>query len=632
MNTADRDAEQQRNLYEWACRRMAELVPGWSDAIPSDPSVAILELAAGLSALQQRRWAQTDPAHYRACRKLLGGKRRARTPAALMARPLNDTGVYGGQRFWVDGVPYEAEARRPAAGEVSEVWIGAGPQRRRWEPGRPLCAEGETLRLEIVFTRRQPAGVPVRLWCGVEAEPGRVPPNADTEPPLTWQAEAGDENSWRKIVLRDETCGLLQSGFWNLTADRPFSALRVTARGSPEGQPRLRWFVLEPVWLEQCLTRSAAADLPPPYQIPEGWMGSRILRYFLPAGDGGWREAAGLFARDGQVAGWTGDPPAVIRVVSAQPDFLLERPVRAIADEEISLEEEGVLPERLRLMVREGDRWYDCPLCEPDPARTLPCGCRWVEERRALCFGDGRDYRVPADGAVLLAACAVTRGREGNGAAGLLRQADTRLMALAPAAGGCDRETEQEAFLRTVQEQDEPLRAVTLQDYEQLARQTPGLALGQVHALAHRAQAGVTVLAKPLSPQPLPTLTPWQTGRLRAWLERYRMIGVPVRVQSPRYMPLAVTLPLRVSEPVEESVIRAAVLEQTDGVRGPREFGAEVSGAALFAALGRLEHVIEVTSLELRPLAGGARRAPDGTVRLKPDMLPWLKQLDVTQT
>ena len=625
----------QKDLYEQACRRMAEMVPGWSDDIPSDPAVAILELASYLSDMQNDRWNLVGPAHYLAYLKLLGGAPRERAPAVLLARSVGERQPYRGQRFWVDGVSYEAAGRRAADGEIDFVLAQCDARQTKWRPGEILCLDGKEVRLRLSFTCELPKQTPIHIWCALAPEPGRVPPDGDTPAPVALIAQAKDGAAWRDVAMEDGTCGLLQSGYWTITADVPVTDLCVTVQGRLEGLPRIQQLVLEPVRLEQRLTRSAMEDLLPPFCLPEGWEGNRALHYFLPADEGGWKEAPELWSDGGRVAGWTGRPPQVIRVISAEPDFAFEFSLQPIACEGIALGEDGILPESLRLMVREEGVWYDCPVREPDPCKTLERGCRWDGERKTLCFGDGRDFRIPAGGTLLVASCATTLGSEGNGASGVLSQGGVQLLALSPAAGGCDRQSAKDAFYRIAREQAQPLRAVTLEDYELLARKTPGLALGQIHAVARRRQgkkeAGVTVLARPLSREPLPVLTPWQTKRLQDWLDQFRMIGVPVFVQSPRYVPISVTVSLRVSAPVDGEVIRTAVSELTDGVSGRVHFGAEVSYTALLAALGGLESVIAVTALELRALSGGVRRTQDGGIRLQPDMLPYLKELQVTQ-
>ena len=43
MYALNLDGSSWQELYRHACDRMAQLVPGWSDEIPSDPAVAALK-------------------------------------------------------------------------------------------------------------------------------------------------------------------------------------------------------------------------------------------------------------------------------------------------------------------------------------------------------------------------------------------------------------------------------------------------------------------------------------------------------------------------------------------------------------------------------------------------------------
>lgn len=628
MKPIDLHTLRQEAFYRRAAARMAESCPGWSDEFPSDPVVAVLELASCLSDLQGGYINAVESAHYAAFLSLLGGRAAERAPAVMLARSVGPRRPWPGQRFWIDGVPYEAAAGTAEAGEIKRAVLERGGHTVPWDMSLPLSLEdGDRLCLEL--SEPLPAGRPARLWCGVRPEAGRTPPERDTPPPVELRADAlGRDGGWMELSVEDGSRGLLQSGFWLLTPGADVRALRLAWDGSFEGRPEIETLVLEPVRLEQRHTRSAAEDLRPPFRVPEGWAGSRVLRCFLPEGEA-WREAPELFIRDGLLTGWPGAAPEVIRAAAAEPDFRAVFPLRPLAGEQADLEEPGVLRDSLRLMVEEGGLWYDCPVRRPDPAQTLDRGCRWDRERDLLCFGDGRDFRVPKEGRLLVCACAATRGEGGNGAFGTFGQEETRLSALRPASGGTDRESARDAFFRAAREFSTPQRAVTCEDYEALARTTPGLALRQVRAMLRRTrgEAGVTVVAKPVSRDPLPALTQWQADLLRERLEKCRLIGVPVQVQSPRYLPVEIAASLRADASVDEAAVRRAAEQVVDGVSGPVEFGAELSYPALFSALARVEGVLAVTTLELRPLAGGARRTQDGSVRLQPDVLPYLKNL-----
>ena len=81
MYSLNLDTTDQRQLYERACARMAQLVPGWSDAIPSDPAVALLELVSYLSNAQNREINTLRERHYLAFLGLIGGAPRQPLPA-----------------------------------------------------------------------------------------------------------------------------------------------------------------------------------------------------------------------------------------------------------------------------------------------------------------------------------------------------------------------------------------------------------------------------------------------------------------------------------------------------------------------------------------------------------------------
>jgi len=93
------DGASWQELYQRACARMAQLVPGWSDAIPSDPAVALLELTSYLVTVQNREIDRLREEHYTAYLKLLGEAPQTLTPARLMAVPEGDGAIWPGMQF-----------------------------------------------------------------------------------------------------------------------------------------------------------------------------------------------------------------------------------------------------------------------------------------------------------------------------------------------------------------------------------------------------------------------------------------------------------------------------------------------------------------------------------------------------
>lgn len=635
MYSLNLDGASWQELYQRACARMAQLVPGWSDAIPSDPAVALLELTSYLATVQNREIDRMREEHYTAYLKLLGKEPRTLLPARLMAALEGDGAIWPGMRFYMDGVPFEVEEAPENGGRrVREVLLFQGPRRSMLREDAPLIvAHDAPAELEMTFTAPLAAHKPAPLWLELQPESGRVLPDEHTPPPVHLMARIWADGAWMESPCADGTCGLLQSGTVTITPPAASDTLRLLIEGEVEGEPRISAAALYPVTLEQRHTRSRYIDLKAPWRLSPDWAGNPAPRLFSMQGDG-WREDSSLFVKDGQVCGARSETAQLIRAVATEPDFSALHSLRELPGEEIFLEEDGILPDSLRLMIEENGLWYDCPVCAPRESRTLPRGCRWDASRKVLRFGDGRDFRIPAAGRVLVTGCTCTLGAAANGAGGILERGEIVLRALRPAWGGQDGENGERAFFRMAKELEAPARAVSLSDYETLARTAPGLSLDRVKAIPAaelgRPGAGVVVLAKPRAPGRLPPLTPWQKERLRTWLEPFRMLGTPLEVRGPRYCPIGVRIRVQWGGPAGE--LRAAAMAHTDGVTGPLDFGAEISYTALYAAMSAAPGVKAVRALELRALSsGGAHRTPEGGIRLDADVLPYLDQFEVTE-
>lgn len=594
--------------YQQACGEMARQLPGWQDTYPSDPAVAVLELMAGLSLVQEEYLAQIRPEHYQGFLTLLGETPVERTPASLLAPLAPGPAPRPGQRFWVDGVPFEvSRGYQPAQSRLTGV-DALGPCRWRLTFDPPLSA-----------------GEQATLWCQITPEQGRTPPSSHTRPPvcLLWQGDGEPQ------PVADGTCGLLTSGWLHITPQSCTHSLVLWAEGTTEGTPQVNRFSLAPVPLEQRDTRSDYQVLEPPFLLPDLWEEDLVLRCFAPEGRHTWREIG--FTREYRRLLPQGDPLAELLVVGCRPDFASTFSLRPTAMEEVELERD-ILPGSLSLLIQEEDGlWRRCPVdTQPLPV-TRTRGCIWHEADHTLRFGNGRDCQAPRGTQVLVIRCASTLGQRGNGIDGPLEGAGGTLLPLAPSAGGTDWESPEAAFARAVKEQSAPLRAVTCADYEAIARQSPGLHLARVKAFTNQAMgrsgAGVTVLAQPAGAS---TLTPWQQGELARWLDGFRLIGVPVTVLGPRYVPVQAKLSLLLHEPVEHEAIWAAVLNKADGVAGGLDFGSPLSHEALYAALGGLSGVRQVGSLTLETHGEGCRPDGRGGYTAQPDVLFRLEQLDVT--
>ncbi|MEV4351504.1 putative baseplate assembly protein [Actinoplanes sp. NPDC049596] len=171
-----------------------------------------------------------------------------------------------------------------------------------------------------------------------------------------------------------------------------------------------------------------------------------------------------------------------------------------------------------------------------------------------IALGDGERGRVPVAGLPV----AGVRYRTGGGAVGNVpagtiskikgRLRDVKAVTnLRAAHDGSDAEPLDRVKLRAPHDLRVRDRAVTAEDFADLARQTPGAALHKAYAVARRAprppdrelverDGAVTVVVLPTGDDPAPQPTEEQLRAVCRWLEPRRLITTELHVVGPRYL------------------------------------------------------------------------------------------------
>lgn len=170
-----------------------------------------------------------------------------------------------------------------------------------------------------------------------------------------------------------------------------------------------------------------------------------------------------------------------------------------------------------------------------------------------ITLGDGRRGRIPVAGAQVVAArYGVGGGAIGNVGAGLVTKIKGRLRGVdavtnaRPAHDGRDAEPLDEVKLRAPHDLRTRDRAVTADDFADLARRTPGVALHSVFALARCAveypseklvdkDGSVTLLVLPTSDALTPQPDEDQKRAICRWLEPRRLLTTELHITGPRY-------------------------------------------------------------------------------------------------
>ena len=268
-----------------------------------------------------------------------------------------------------------------------------------------------------------------------------------------------------------------------------------------------------------------------------------------------------------------------------------------------------------------------------------------------ITFGDGRHGRILVAGAEITA----TRYRTGGGAignvpAGTITKLKGRVRHVKEASNfraasnGYDAEPMEEVKLRAPHDLRTRDRAVSAEDFAELARRTPGVSLHKAYALARTAvgtdgsglvekDGAVTLVVLPCDNHPTPQPSEAQLRAVCAWLEPKRLITTELHVIGPRYSRVKV---LRARLTVRERHDLAAVTESVygallrflDPIAGGADgkgwpFGEDIYHGDLYDRMLGVEGVRRVSGLSLE-IEGEEGTGPDDITRLPEGHLPSL--------
>lgn len=449
-----------------------------------------------------------------------------------------------------------------------------------------------------------------------------------------------EDAPWRPEYLaldaaRDGTAGLTRAGVVRLALPpaRHLHAPTSDVRADPDAgvgdrPPRLD---------DEALARRVVAWLrlrPAPPAAPPRTTGEGFAPVDRPAEDAPAAEPAPPLR-----VVWAGVNAVAVEALITRTDLVIGES-DGTADQTFALPAASVEPSTLQLeVVEEGGavRWT-----RADDLAVLPRDAAAARDARAFVldaeagtirFGDGVRGRIPPAGARIV----VRRMRAGGGAAGNLpagsltgitartvagAEVGGGLVVTQPLAftGGADAETLADAERRLPARLRHRDRAVTAGDYETLARETPGVAVGRVALLPrfkphqrHDDVPGVvTVLVlpdRPLGPAPNPRADRSLLETVHAWLAPRAPLATELYVVGCEYVPLAASVGVTVAAdaPIEATLqaVRDALVRALWPLAGGGfdeagwPLGRAVSNRELAVEAARVPGVAEVAGLNL---------------------------------
>ena len=249
-----------------------------------------------------------------------------------------------------------------------------------------------------------------------------------------------------------------------------------------------------------------------------------------------------------------------------------------------------------------------------------------------LRFGDDVNGKSPETGTSFTASYRIGNGAAGNlGAESLVRFAaapgiDSVINPL-PAFGGVESETNEQIRRRAPQAFQTADRAVTMPDYEALAESNPQV--NQAIATLRWTGSWYTVFVG-AEPRGGGNLSASLEKNLKTNIERYRLAGQDLQLQSPQYVSLEIELQVSVNPNyfqghVEQSllaVLGSGVLPNGQkGLFYPDSFtfGQSVYLSPIYAAVRSVAGVLSVTATKFQPLGvDSPRYLSAGAIKLGP--------------
>lgn len=217
--------------------------------------------------------------------------------------------------------------------------------------------------------------------------------------------------------------------------------------------------------------------------------------------------------------------------------------------------------------------------------------------------------------------------------------ADIRVLNHAPAKGGTERETIPDAKERALRELKTPTRAVTCEDYEYLAANTPGLRVARVKAIPlyikgkrdyprQKAPGQMTVVVVPYSESDHPKASAGFLQTVKAHLDQYRLVTTELHVIPAEYIKVTVHAVVVVKQHVRDAERRVreelrkllSPMARGNGATG-WAFGRTVYKGDVFGAINRVAGVEYVQDLWLDADGGGSFKEADGDIRIPPSGL-----------
>ncbi|MDQ2085374.1 hypothetical protein RBH29_02835 [Herbivorax sp. ANBcel31] len=277
-----------------------------------------------------------------------------------------------------------------------------------------------------------------------------------------------------------------------------------------------------------------------------------------------------------------------------------------------------------------------------------------------IMFGNNEKGSIPPSGTdnILIISCSTCQGSKGNVKKGEINSfyaeeflenrafLNINLSNGDHALNGTDKETIEDAIERFRKDLGSSGRAITLEDYEDIVMNTPGLMIQKAKAIAnfkssHSYEAAgeasncIGLVVKPFSEYERPCLSDIYIKNIKKQVDKYRLITTEVRIMSPEYIGIEVYGEIASKSHYKNAMrdIKSVIFKffgvSDNGDNRGWEFGSTVQYAEIYEIIEGQECVDYIVSLTLNAQGKGVERNINGDIIIPPNGLVYLKSYDV---
>lgn len=632
----------------------------WTDFNPSDPAITMLENISAYTILQQAYMGETTDSTKEKIFSLLGYKRKEGKNARVLLEARNVAApvkIPSGQRFVVGDISYETNKEFNITGnKIIGVYVKDNDEIRDCSAltdndfpiDIPIFTNEpkKGMELYIIIDAAAEMSDEINFYVDVAESGYRNGSNASSMfAEMKWQYYT--ETGFMDLKCRDNTRCFLNSGelkiklqkdklvVYNELPVKGYVIRCVLTKAQYDIAPRLKkisGFLFE-VWQKEtksiCYTFSNKKEINVYCDLLE----EGYIQIFCKEDDGEYyRYDRAVGNRDsGRFYGMTrndfgsytftfdedrygfgpGNYDNAIKIVAYNEEIMRQFDLGNIYGydyQTIELPIKDIVKDSFSVIVsrktKSGDIMYD--FVKPDSSRDGEFRYTLDESEGKITILDAADY---INGKMYMCGCATTKGEEGNVRAGTefkphLYETEIKFINPCNGFGGRKKETINELKYRFMEDLQKHHTAVEGSDYENIVKNTPGLCIRKVKAIADKKKSQVNIAVMPHSRKPFPTLSSIYIDAILENLEGKRLLGTGIEILQPVYVPVNVHGTIYVKNHFENCMeqIEEVIKANLDYRDSENNFGDRLDFDRLFHRIEALDCVDYIYDLSATPL------------------------------